>query len=68
LLVVDGPSYDSSKFFPKGLPMKRSYESPLVIDLGSVSEMTRQMTGVYGEFVLPGQDVTGMMMPRMMMG
>lgn len=48
--------------------MKRSYESPLVIDLGSVSEMTRQMTGVYGEFVLPGQDVTGMMMPRMMMG
>jgi hypothetical protein len=30
------------------------YESPLVTDLGSVSEMTRAMGGAYGEFVQPG--------------
>ncbi len=34
--------------------MKRTYESPLVTDLGSVSEMTRGMGGDYGEFVQPG--------------
>jgi hypothetical protein len=34
--------------------MKRIYETPVVTDLGSVSEMTRGMGGDYGEFVQPG--------------
>ncbi len=34
--------------------MKRLYESPLVTDLGSVSEMTRARGGAYGEFVQAG--------------
>ena len=34
--------------------MRRIYETPLVTDLGSVSEMTRAMGGAYGEFVQPG--------------
>ena len=34
--------------------MKRTYETPVVTDLGSVSEMTRGMGGDYGEFVQPG--------------
>ena len=34
--------------------MKRMYVSPLVTDLGSVSEMTRAMGGAYGEFVQAG--------------
>ncbi len=47
--------------------MKRTYESPLVTDLGSVSEMTRGMGGDYGEFVQPGG--LGMVMRmRMNMG
>ena len=42
--------------------MKRLYESPLVSDLGSVSEMTRAMGGAYGEFVQAGS--IGMMMRK----
>jgi hypothetical protein len=34
--------------------MKHMYETPVVTDLGSVSEMTRGMGGDYGEFALPG--------------
>lgn len=34
--------------------MKRLYVSPLVSDLGSVSEMTRARGGAYGEFVQAG--------------
>jgi hypothetical protein len=34
--------------------MKRTYETPVVTDLGSVSEMTRSMGGAYAEFALPG--------------
>lgn len=34
--------------------MKRMYVSPLVTDLGSVSEMTRARGGAYGEFVQAG--------------
>ena len=34
--------------------MKRAYFSPIITDLGSVSEMTRSMGGAYGEFVQPG--------------
>jgi hypothetical protein len=47
--------------------MKRSYETPAITDLGSVSEMTRAMGGAYGEFVQPGQ-VASMMNMMMMMG
>lgn len=50
--------------------MKRIYVSPMVIDLGSVSEMTRAMGGAYGEFAQPGE-VEGMnmrMRMRMRMG
>jgi hypothetical protein len=35
--------------------MKRAYLSPIVTDLGSVSEMTRSRGGAYGEFVQPGR-------------
>jgi hypothetical protein len=47
--------------------MKRMYESPLVTDLGSVSEMTRAMGGAYGEFVQPG-GIGMVMRMRMRMG
>lgn len=47
--------------------MKRSYETPVVTDLGSVSEMTRAMGGSYGEFIAAGG--LGMVMRmRMRMG
>ncbi len=45
--------------------MKRAYLSPIVTDLGSVSEMTRAMGGAYGEFVQPGR-VEGMDMSMRM--
>ena len=49
--------------------MKRTYETPMVTDLGSVSEMTRAMGGAYGEFAQPGQVAEGMnMRMRMRMG
>jgi hypothetical protein len=50
--------------------MKRAYLSPIVTDLGSVSEMTRAMGGAYGEFIQNGR-VEGMnmrMRMRMEMG
>ena len=47
--------------------MKKVYESPVVTDLGSVSEMTRAMGGAYGEFAQAGG--LGMQMKmRMNMG
>jgi hypothetical protein len=53
--------------FAGGTVMKRTYEAPVVTDLGSVSEMTRGMGGAYGEFVQPGG--LGMVMRmRMRMG
>lgn len=45
--------------------MKRTYEAPKVKELGSVSKLTKQMMGTYGEFTLPGQISTGMMMTMM---
>lgn len=53
--------YTPSKF-AGGTSMKRAYLSPIVTDLGSVSEMTRAMGGAYGEFVQPGQVADGMNM------
>ena len=35
--------------------MKRAYLSPIVTDLGSVSEMTRSRGGAYGEFIANGR-------------
>jgi hypothetical protein len=43
--------------------MKRSYSTPEVSDLGSVAQITEQMTGYFGEFVQPGQSATGMTGP-----
>jgi hypothetical protein len=48
--------------------MKRAYLSPVVTDLGSVSEMTRAMGGAYGEFVQAGQVAEGMNMRMRMRG
>jgi hypothetical protein len=51
--------------------MKRAYLSPVVTDLGSVSEMTRAMGGAYGEFIANGEVGEGMnmrMRMRMNMG
>lgn len=45
--------------------MKRTYETPKVTELGSVSKLTKQMMGSYGEFTLPGQTATGMAMTMM---
>jgi hypothetical protein len=45
--------------------MKRSYSTPSVTHLGSVSRLTEQMTGSFGEFVAPGGIATGMMMDMM---
>ena len=51
--------------------MKRMYESPMVTDLGAVSEMPRAAGGAYGEFAQAGQVADGMnmrMRMRMRMG
>jgi hypothetical protein len=45
--------------------MKLTYETPLVTDLGSVSEMTRGMGGDYGEFVQGGLGMVMRMRMRM---